>query len=63
MEGPTVQGIEELIARDPGAHWNDSINDLEGTAFLVVTARACFQFHCMTRSSTTPESGTAATPT
>ena len=33
MEGPTVQGIEELIARDPAAHWNDTINDLEGTAF------------------------------
>jgi Flp pilus assembly protein TadG len=33
MEGPTIQGIEELIARDPGAHWNDVTNDMEGTAF------------------------------
>jgi Flp pilus assembly protein TadG len=23
MEGPTIQGIEELIARDPNAHWVD----------------------------------------
>jgi hypothetical protein len=33
MEGPTIQGIEELIAKDPGAHWNDVTNDMEGSAF------------------------------
>jgi Flp pilus assembly protein TadG len=33
MEGPTIQGIEELIARDPSAHWNLSINDVEGSSY------------------------------
>jgi Flp pilus assembly protein TadG len=32
-EGPTIQGIEELIARDPGAHWNTATNTVEGSAF------------------------------
>jgi Flp pilus assembly protein TadG len=32
-EGPTIQGIEELIAKDLGAHWNDVTNELEGSAF------------------------------
>ena len=32
-EGPTIQGVEELIARDPGARWNDVTNELEGSAF------------------------------
>jgi Flp pilus assembly protein TadG len=32
-EGPTIQGIEELIAKDPAAHWNDVTNEMEGSAF------------------------------
>ena len=33
MSGPTIQGAEELVARDPGAHWNDSDDTVEGSAF------------------------------
>jgi hypothetical protein len=33
MEGPTVQGAEELVARDPGAHWDDGTNSVVGSAF------------------------------
>jgi Flp pilus assembly protein TadG len=33
MEGPTIQGIEELIARDPAAHWNTATNTVEGSAY------------------------------
>jgi Flp pilus assembly protein TadG len=33
MEGPTIQGIEENIARDPGAHWNTATNTVEGSAY------------------------------
>ena len=33
MEGPTIQGIEELIARDPGAVWNTSTNNVDNSAF------------------------------
>ena len=33
MEGPTVHGAEELVLRDPGAHWNDVTNTVEGSAF------------------------------
>jgi Flp pilus assembly protein TadG len=32
-EGPTVQGVADLIARDPGAHWNTATNTVEGSAF------------------------------
>ena len=32
-EGPTVQGILELIARDPGAYWEDSTNTVKNSAF------------------------------
>jgi Flp pilus assembly protein TadG len=32
-EGPTVQGIQELIDRDPGARWNDSLKIVENSAF------------------------------
>jgi Flp pilus assembly protein TadG len=31
--GPTVQGIADLIARDPGAYWDTSSNSVKGTAF------------------------------
>ena len=32
-EGPTVQGIQELIDRDPGAYWDDSSNSVKGSAY------------------------------
>jgi hypothetical protein len=32
-EGPTIQGIEELIARDPGAYWDDGTNGVKNSAF------------------------------
>jgi Flp pilus assembly protein TadG len=31
--GPTVQGIEALIARDPAAHWDDATNRVVNSAF------------------------------
>jgi Flp pilus assembly protein TadG len=33
MEGPTIQGADELIAKDPGAYWDSSINKVAGSAF------------------------------
>jgi len=30
MIGPTGQGIRDLIAQDPGAHWDTSLNDGQG---------------------------------
>lgn len=33
MEGPTVQGILELIARDPGAYWDAATNSVKNSAF------------------------------
>jgi hypothetical protein len=33
MAGPTIQGAEELIARDPGAYWDDSSKTVKGSAF------------------------------
>ena len=33
MEGPTIQGIEELIARDPGAKWDDVKDAVVNSAF------------------------------
>ena len=32
-EGPTVQGIQDLIARDPGAYWDDSSGTVKGSAY------------------------------
>ena len=32
-EGPTVQGILELIARDPAAYWDDSTNTVKNSSF------------------------------
>jgi Flp pilus assembly protein TadG len=31
--GPTIQGIEELIARDPGAYWDTVSNSVKNSAF------------------------------
>jgi hypothetical protein len=33
MEGPTIQGADALIARDPNARWNDVTNKVEGSAY------------------------------
>lgn len=33
MVGPTIAGIEELIARDPGAYWNTATNKVAGSAY------------------------------
>ena len=33
MEGPTVQGAEELVARDPDAHWDRGTGTVVGSAF------------------------------
>jgi len=35
MMGPTNQGIDDLIARDPGAHWDTSCTCVKGSAFGV----------------------------
>ena len=31
--GPTAQGIADLIAKDPGAYWDDSCNCVKGSAY------------------------------
>jgi Flp pilus assembly protein TadG len=33
MAGPTIQGADDLIARDPGAYWDDSTGRVRGSAF------------------------------
>ena len=33
MGGPTIQGADDLIARDPGAYWDNSTNTVKGSAF------------------------------
>jgi Flp pilus assembly protein TadG len=32
-EGPTIQGIEELIARDPGAYWDAATKTVKNSSF------------------------------
>ena len=59
--GPTIQGAEELIARDPGAHWDDSDEQGDGQRVTAVRARASFRFPSMTPSCTTAANGTGAT--
>ena len=39
MEGPTIQGAEELIAKDPNAFWNNATNKVEGSAYGVKSPR------------------------
>jgi Flp pilus assembly protein TadG len=39
MSGPTIQGIEALIARDPGARWDTSLNGVTNSAFGVHSPR------------------------
>ena len=33
MVGPTIAGIEALIAKDPGAYWNTATNKVAGSAY------------------------------
>lgn len=33
MAGPTIQGIEALIARDPNAYWNEDTNKVGGSQY------------------------------
>ena len=33
MEGPTIQGADELIAKDPTAYWDDATNRVKGSAY------------------------------
>ena len=33
MAGPTIQGVEELIAKDPNAYWDTRTNDVAGSQF------------------------------
>jgi Flp pilus assembly protein TadG len=33
MVGPTISGVEELIARDPGAYWDHSTNRVANSAY------------------------------
>jgi Flp pilus assembly protein TadG len=33
MSGPTLQGAEDLIARDPGAYWDGATKKVKGSAF------------------------------
>ena len=33
MEGPTIQGIEALIAKDPNAYWDDGCNCVKGSSY------------------------------
>jgi Flp pilus assembly protein TadG len=33
MEGPTIQGILELIAKDPGAYWDDSTKTVKNSSY------------------------------
>ena len=33
MVGPTKQGVKDLIAQDPGAYWNSSGNEVQGSAY------------------------------
>lgn len=33
MTGPTIQGADDLIARDPGAYWDEASKKVKGSAF------------------------------
>jgi hypothetical protein len=33
MEGPTIQGIEDLIAKDPNAYWDEDCDCVKGSLF------------------------------
>ena len=33
MAGPTIQGADDLIAKDPGAYWDTATNKVKGSAY------------------------------
>ena len=33
MAGPTIHGIEDLIAKDPNAYWDESVNEVAGSEY------------------------------
>jgi hypothetical protein len=33
MEGPTIQGANDLIAKDPGAYWDTATNKVKGSSY------------------------------
>jgi len=35
MVGPTKHGMDELIAQDPGAHWDSGTQSIQGSGFGV----------------------------
>lgn len=39
MAGPTIQGIEALIARDPNAYWDGATNRVQGSQFPMQSPR------------------------
>ena len=39
MAGPTIQGADDLIARDPNAYWDDVTNKVRGSAYGVKSPR------------------------
>jgi Flp pilus assembly protein TadG len=39
MTGPTIQGAEALIAKDPGAYWDTSTNRVKGSAYAAQSPR------------------------
>ena len=39
MVGPTIQGIEDLIAKDPNAYWDTGCNCVKGSTFRQEPAR------------------------
>ena len=61
MMGPTVQGIEALIAKDPFATMGRHAKSASRAAVTRVRARACSRSRCTTRSITARESETDAT--
>ena len=60
--GPTIQGMEELIARDPSARWDDTTNRVVDSAFPAAKPARVPDSCCTTRPSTTPGSGWAELP-
>jgi hypothetical protein len=39
MQGPTIQGIEDLIAKDPNAYWDDGCKCVKGSSFPAQSPR------------------------
>ena len=60
MVGPTNHGVDDLIARDPNAYWDD-VREPVGQHHAA-RARASSRFRCSIPISTRPERSMAATP-